>query len=395
MAGVLDGVRVIDLGRYIAGPMCSSMLGDLGADVIRIERVGGGEDRATLPLGEGVDAGAPYLAFNRNKRGVTLNPGSPEGREVLKRLIATGDIVVVNLPFSAIQKLGLDYESLKAIKPDIILVHTSAFGTDGPYIDRVGFDGVGQAMSGSVYMAGDPDAPRRAGVSWVDVTTAMFNAYGALAALMHKRATGQGQKVETNLFRSALNQTNATLIEQAVIQKNRVPTGNRAQGAGPGDIHRTRDGFVLIQVVSDALFARWARLMGEEERWLCDPRFSSDDARGENNLILSARTAEWAATRTTDEVIEAMAQAKIPAGPVLTPQQVLDDAHVHGANLFRQMAYPGLPMPAPIVEPGARFSGFELEKRRPPTVGEHTDEVLAELGYTAADIAGLRERGVV
>jgi crotonobetainyl-CoA:carnitine CoA-transferase CaiB-like acyl-CoA transferase len=395
MAGVLDGVRVVDLGRYIAGPMCSTLLGDLGADVIRIERPGGGEDRATLPLAEGMDAGAPYLAFNRNKRGITLEIGSPDGREVLRKLIATADIVVVNLPFATIKHLHLDYDSLKAIRDDIILVHTSAFGTDGPYSDRVGFDGVGQAMSGSVYMAGDPDHPRRAGVSWVDVTTAMFNAYGALAALMHRHATGEGQKVETNLFRSALNQTNSTLIEQAVIEKNRIPTGNRAQGAGPGDIHRTKDGWVLIQVVSDALFARWARLMGDEDEWLNDARFKTDNDRGENNHILSARTAEWTATRTTAEVIETLAKAKIPAGPVLTPQQVLDDPHVHGAHLFREMDYPGLPRPAPIVEPGARFSAFELEKRRPPTVGEHTDEVLGELGYSVSDIAALREKGVV
>lgn len=392
---VLDGVRVVDLGRYIAGPMCSALLGDLGADVIRIERPAGGEDRATLPMGEGVDGGAAYLTFNRNKRGMTLEIGSSEGRKVLKKLIATADIVVINLPFETIVKLGLDYPSLTAIKADIILVHTSAFGVDGPYMGRVGFDGVGQAMSGSVYMAGDPDLPRRAGVAWVDVTTAMFNAYGALAAIMHKRATGQGQKVETNLLRSALNQTNSMIIEQAVIEKNRVPTGNMAQGAGPGDIHQTKDGWVLIQVVSDALFARWARLMGDEYQWLSDPRFADDDSRGVNNAVLSGRTAKWAAERTTAEVIDALAKAKIPAGPVLTPQQVLDDEHVRAANLYRPVDYPGLPRPAPIVEPGARFSGFDLAQRRPPTVGEHTDEVLGEIGYCAADIAALRDQGVI
>ncbi|HET9159141.1 MAG TPA: CoA transferase [Caulobacteraceae bacterium] len=393
--GVLEGIRVVDLGRYIAGPMCSALLGDLGADVIRIERPGGGEDRATLPLGEGVEGGASYLAFNRNKRGMTLDIGSPDGRQILKKLIATADIVVVNLPFPTIQGLGLDYETLVTVKPDIILVHTSAFGTDGPYIDRVGFDGVGQAMSGSVYMAGVPDQPQRAGVAWVDVTTAMFNAYGALAALMHRRATGRGQKVETNLFRSALNQTNATVIEQAVIEKNRVPTGNMAQGSGPGDIHRTKDGWVLIQVVSDALFRRWAKLMGEEERWMSDPRFATDEDRGVNTAILSERTARWAASLTTAEVIESLAKAKIPAGPVYSPQQVLDDAHVAAANLYREIDYPGLPRPAPIVEPGARFSAFELAKERPPTVGEHTDQVLAEIGYSPEQIAALREKRVI
>lgn len=395
MPGPLTGVRVVDLGRYIAGPLCSSLLGDLGADVIRIERVGGGEDRAVLALEETSDSGAGYLTQNRNKRGITLNPGSPQGREVLKRLIATADVVVVNLPLFAIQQLGLDYETLKTVKQDIILVHTSAFGTEGPYIDRIGFDGVGAAMSSAIHMSGDPDLPRKAHNPWVDVTTALFNAYGVLAALMHRAATGEGQKVETNLLRSALNQTNATIIEQAVIQKNRIPSGNRAQGAGPGDIHRTKDGWVLIQVVSDALFARWARLMGEEEKWLSDPRFKTDVLRGDHNHLLSERTSAWMAERTTAEAIAALAEAKIPAGPVLSAQQVLDDPHVQAANLYRWMEYPGLSKPAPIVEPGARFSGFELEKRRPPTVGEHTDEVLSELGYSVAEMEALRNMRVI
>lgn len=395
MSGPLTGVRVVDLGRYIAGPLCSSLLGDLGADVIRIERVGGGEDRAVLELAEGANSGAGYLAQNRNKRGVTLNPSSPEGRKVLKRLIATADVVVVNLPLFAIKSLGLDYESLKAIKADIILVHTSAFGTEGPYIDRVGFDGVGAAMSSAIHMSGDPDMPRKAANPWVDVTTALFNAYGVLAALMHRAATGEGQKIETNLLRSALNQTNATIIEQAVIQKNRIPTGNRAQGAGPGDVHRTKDGWVLIQVVSDALFARWARLMGDEDKWLSDPRFKTDVLRGDHNELLSTRTSEWMATRTTAEAIAALAEAKIPAGPILSAQQVLEDPHIQAAGLYRLMDYPGLAKPAPIVEPGARFSGFELEKRRPPTVGEHTEEVLTEIGYGPAEITALRQGGVI
>jgi len=393
--GVLTGVRVVDLGRYIAGPLCSSLLGDLGADVIRIERPGGGEDRDTLPLAEDCDAGAPYLSVNRNKRGMTLEIGSPDGRAILRKLIATADIVVVNLPFPTLKNLGLDYDSLKVIKEDIILVHTSAFGTDGPYAEWVGFDGVGQVMSGSAYMAGDEaGGPRRAGVAWVDVTTAMFNAYGALAAIMHKRATGEGQRIETNLFRSALNQTNATIIEQAVIEKNRVPTGNRAQGAGPGDIHPTKDGWVLTQVIGDVLFGRWARMMGDEAL-LSDPRFATDDLRGRNNHELSERMNAWTAERTTAEVMDLLSKAKIPAGPVYTPQQVLDDEHVAAANLYRQMDYPGLPRPAPIVEQGARFSSIPLGTGRPPTVGEHTDQVLAEIGLSVTDIAGLRDKGVI
>ena len=392
--GVLDGIRVLDFGRYIAGPLCSSLLGDLGAEVIRIERVGGGEDRLTAPLSDDTDSGAGFHAFNRNKKGLTLDPGSPEGREIVKKLVATADIVVVNMPFDAIEKIGLDYDSLKAIKPDIILIHTSAFGVEGPYKDRVGFDGIGQAMNGATYISGDERGPRRTSAPYVDVTTAMFNAYGALAALRHRDQTGEGQKVETNLLRSALQLTNATLIEQQLMEANRFASGNRMQGAGPSDIHKTKDGWVLIQVVSEGLFRRWARLVGAEDL-IGDPRFVTDELRGRHNDILSARTDAWISRLTTTEALEALGAAKIPAGPVLSPQETLDDPHINAAKYFYPREYPGLPEPAPIIEPGARFSKTPSLRGRPPTVGEHTDEILSGLGYSATQITGLHEKGVV
>jgi crotonobetainyl-CoA:carnitine CoA-transferase CaiB-like acyl-CoA transferase len=356
--------------------------------------VGGGEDRLINPLSETTDAGASYLAYNRNKKGLTLDPASGPGREIMQRLVRTADIVVVNMPLDAIERLGLDYTSLKALKADIILIHTSAFGTDGPYIERVGFDGVGQAMSGSVYMSGKPDEPARSVAPWVDVSTALFNAYGALAAVMHRRATGEGQKVETNLLRSSLNLTNGMIIEQALLGPNRIPTGNRAQTSGPADIHRTKDGFVLLQVVGHTLFKRWCRLVGAED-WIDDPRFATDEMRGDNATLLSAKSQAWLDTRTTAEALADLAKAKIPAGPVLKPQAVLDDAHIQAAGLYRPMAYPGVEQPAPVVEPGARFSGFELACNRPPTTGEHTDEILTELGYSEAEIAEFRLGGIV
>ncbi len=395
MTGVLEGVRVLDLGRYIAGPLCGAMLGDLGAEVIRIERVGGGEDRAQYPLGETSDAGAAFLAFNRNKKSLTLDPGSEKGREVMKRLVETADIVLVNMPLPAIQKIGLDYESLRVIKDDIILLHTSAFGNDGPYAERVGFDGIGQVMSGTVALSGHPGDPMKSVVCWVDVSTAMFNAYGALAAILHKRQTGEGQKVETNLLRSALNLSNVQIIEEAVIDKNRQATGNRMQEGGPGDLHKTRDGWVMIQVAGDSLFRRWAKLMGEEEKWTSDPRFASEMLRGDNNAILSERTAAFTKDLTTEEALAAFAAAKVPAGPMLNPRQVLDDPHVQAVNMYHPTDYPGLARPAPMAEPGARFSGFDVARNRPPTCGEHTDEILGGLGYSSTEIDALRQEGVI
>jgi crotonobetainyl-CoA:carnitine CoA-transferase CaiB-like acyl-CoA transferase len=392
MAGVLDGVRVLDMGRYIAGPLCSALLADHGAEVIRVERIGGGEDRTQFPTGD--DSGGNFLACNRNKLGMTLNPSSPEGREVMKRLIASVEILVVNLPLEALVSMGLDYDSLKAVRADIILVQTSAYGNDGPYAERVGFDGVGQAMCGSTYLSGFPDQPMKSAVPWVDCVTALYNAFGAVAALLHKRATGQGQKVETNLLRSAMSVANGVLVEQAVTGIDRIAVGNRSLAGGPGDLVRTKDGWILLQVVSDTLYGRWARLMGED-MWLTDPRFASDGLRAENGEALSDRTRRWAAERTTDQALAELAAAKVPAGPMLSPQQALEDPHVRATGMVREIAYPGIAKPVPYVESGARLNGDRAPLRRPPTPGEHTNAILGQLGYSETEIVALRAAGAV
>ena len=263
MGGVLEGVRVLDFGRYIAGPYCATLLAEFGAEVIRVEKRDGSEDRFVAPVGEGGE-GALFLQVNRNKKCITLDPMKPEGQEVMRRLVATADVVVANLPPQTLRAMKLDYDSLKAIKPDIILTTATAFGGPGPWSDRVGFDGVGQVMSGAVYMTGKGDPPYRAAVNWVDFGTALHCAFGTLAALIERGKSGRGQIVEGALLATALTFTNATLIEQAVISANRVPTGNLGQTAAPADIYRTKDGWVLCQVTGHPLFIRWARLMGED-----------------------------------------------------------------------------------------------------------------------------------
>src|SRR5947209_2729227 len=215
MSGVLDGVRVLDFGRYIAGPYCAALLADLGADVIRVERRGGGEDRWVAPVGED-GVGAMYLVMNRNKRAMTLDPSAPKGREIVGKLVATADVVVANLPPEVLRNLALDLESLRRVKPDIILTTVTAFGAGGPWSHKHGFDGIGQAMCGSAYLTGTPEQPLRAAVAWVDCGTASLAAFGTLAALMAREKTGRGQKVEGALLRTALAFNNATLVEQQV-----------------------------------------------------------------------------------------------------------------------------------------------------------------------------------
>src|SRR6201994_4432304 len=228
MAGVLDGIRVLDFGRYIAGPFCAALLGDLGAEVIRIERPGGGEDRGMIPVGAGADGGgALFLAMNRNKRGMTLDPASPKGREIVKKLVATADVVVANLPPSVLRSLALDLDSLRQVKPDIILTTATGFGAGGPLSPKHGFDGIGQAMGGAIYLSGPPEQPIMLKMSWVDFGTASLSAFGTMAALMERGKTGQGQKVEGALLRTAIAFGNSTLIEQALTGVNRVATVNR------------------------------------------------------------------------------------------------------------------------------------------------------------------------
>ncbi len=397
MTALLAGIRVLDFGRYIAGPYCAAMLAEYGADVIRIEKRDGSEDRFPAQVGGGV--GALFLQMNRNKRSMTLDPATPDGRAIVARLVQTADVVIANLPDAALRAIGLDDETLRGHRSDLIVVTNTAFGTSGPMSHQVGFDGVGQAMSGAVYMTGQPDEPYRAAVNWVDFGTALHCAFGTLAALMHRARTGEGQKVTGALLATALAVNNAALIEQAVAKPDRVPTGNRGQIAAPADIYRARDGFVLVSVVGQPLFKRWVRLMEREAGdpdWLADPRFATDDSRGLHGELISARLQRWCAVRDQAEALRILGDAMIPCAPVLSPQQALDHPQTQALGILQDTDYPGLPRPAPIAAVPLWMSATApVERRRPPTLGEHTDDILAELGYDAAGIADLRARAIV
>ena len=394
MTQVLQGIRVLDFGRYIAGPFCAALLADLGAEVIRIEKVDGSEDRYLSPVTAQGD-GATLMQMARNKLGMTLNPMKPEGREIVQKLVATADVVVANLPPDTLAAMGLDYASLKAIKPDIILTMISAFGTGGPYANRVGFDGLGQAMSGAMYLSGTADQPVKSYAPFIDFGTASLCAFGTMAALYERQKTGQGQIVEGALLNTALTMMNSTLIEESMIDRDRVATLNRSQTSAPADTFKTSDGWVLVQSVGGPLFKRWADLMGESH-WLEDPRFATDISRGDHGHLISERLARWCADKTSAEVLAAMEEARLPAGPVMSPRQVLEDIHIVTKGLLKATEYPGAERPAPVMQTPVELSATPgAIRQRAPTLGEHTDQIMLSLGYSQAQIKTLREKRVI
>ena len=393
--GVLAGIRVLDFGRFIAGPFCGALLADHGADVIRIDKVGGSEDRFILPLADSGEGGL-YMQVNRGKRSLTLDAAQRAGREITRQLIARSDIVIANMPGATLQAMGLDFASVAAANPRAILVATNAFGASGPYAHRLGFDGLGQSLSGAVYMTGDPGAPRRAAVNWVDFGTAISAAFGTLLALMARERTGRGQEVSGSLMATALTFANAVLIEQSVNKPDRVPQGNLGYGSAPADLFPCADGqWLIVQAVGQPLWQRFCRMLDAPE-WIDDPRFADDTERGKHAAAVSERLARWCAARPRADAIAAFEAVRIPAGPVHSPQQALDDVHVRASGILREIAFPGAPLPAPVADTPVRLSETPGAIRgRAPLLGEHTEAILAEIGYSKADVARLRKTGVV
>ncbi len=388
----LQGLRVLDLGRFIAGPYCATLLGDLGADVIRIERPGGGEDRFVVPVTPSGEGGS-FLQLARNKRSICLDLASSEGRRALDVLVRRADVIVANLPAAELARLGLDYASVRDVNPRAILTTMSAYGDSGPNAGKTGFDGIGQVMSGAAWLSGKPGEPARWAATYVDYGTALGCAFGTLAALMSRQQTGLGQHVTGSLLNTALTFFNSNLMEARFRGQDRVPSGSRGQQLAPCDIFTTRDGHVLIQVLGMAQFRKLAALVGEP-RWPDDPRFQTDQDRGVHGELINAGVAAWCASRDTAGALQQLVAARIPAEQVLSPLQVFGHPHIEAGDFFRDMHFAGATVP--VVSPQVGLSATPATYRSDaPAVGQHTVEVLREIGFSEEDITAMcaRESG--
>ena len=394
MPGPLEGIRVIDFGRFIAGPYCAMLLGDMGAEVIRVDRRGGSEDRFLGPICESGEGGM-FLSINRNKRGLTLDPGKPGADEVIRRLVSGADIVVANLPLQVLRKMKVDYESLCAVKPDIILVMPSTFGPDGPYSERHGFDTIAQAMSGAMSLTGFPDTPTRALVPFEDYGTALHGAFGAMAALYHRRNTGEGQFVDVSLLATGVTFMQPFLAELAVTGRARQQWGNRGFWSAPSDCYRTKDGWLIVAVVGGSMFRRWARLVGREDL-TGDPDLQTDLDRADNSDKIDEVMVPWCAERTNTQAVEELREARIPAGPMFELWEVLEDPHIQARELLKRVPFPGMSDDPPLANTPVRLSKSPGGIRgSAPQVGEHTEEILGELGFSPDEVAELKRAEVV
>lgn len=393
MFDVLKDVRVLDFGKFVAAPSATWLLSNMGAKVIKVEPVDGSPDREPFRISERLD-GAGFLQLHSNKQSLCLDHTSPQGRALLEKLVRRSDVVVCGAPASTLTRQGIDYAALSALNPQLIYLNVSAFTSLGPRGNEVGFDGIGQVMSGSTYMSGFGEQPTRSFTSWVDVATGIYSAFAIACALVDRIRSGKGHCLETSLMMSGYAAMSWLLVEQAATGRNRTRSGNRAQSSGPSDIFRTRDGWIVVQVVGDGMFAKVARLVGHAE-WIDDPRFRTDNDRADNGAVLSEGVGAWCAPLTTAEALARLREARVPGAHVNSLQEALEEPQVAALGLTQTVRHPGhdalLLLKAPVLVDGALA---EL-RSRPPLAGEHTAQILGELGYSPQEVAALAAGGVV
>jgi crotonobetainyl-CoA:carnitine CoA-transferase CaiB-like acyl-CoA transferase len=394
MNGPLDGIRVLELCQVMAGPTCGMLLADLGADVVKVEKLPGGDDTRSYDKPQVNGESAAFLAMNRNKRSIALDLKRPDGQAVLKRMVADADVLVENFRKGTMEKFGLGYDVLRAVNPRLVYCAITGYGRSGPYADKGGFDLIAQGISGLMSITGEPgQEPVKCGPPVCDINAGMLGALGIVAAYVHRLRSGEGQMVDTSLLEAGIHTTfwhSAIFLATGVSPE---PAGSAHVLSAPYQAFRTRDGWVTIGGANPANWERLARMM-ELPELLDDPRFRTNSDRMHNRAalveILSGKTRE----RTTRELVAALDAAGIPAGPVNRIGEMLADPHVLAREMLVETDHP-VAGPTKALGVPVKLSRTPGSVRRPaPVLGQHTREVLREAGYRDVEIDALVESGV-
>lgn len=393
-AGALAGLRVIELGQLLAGPFCGQLLGDMGADVIKVESPGAGDPMRVW--GQGAEK-VQWEVIGRNKRSVTANLRVPEGQDLVRRLVADADLLIENFKPGTLEKWGLAPDALLQANPRLIVARMSGYGQYGPYSDRAGFGGIGEAMGGWRYIVGDPDRPpARMGVSIGDTLCATYGCMGVLAALHHREKTGLGQVIDTALYEAVLQVMEGLVPEYDYNGIIRERSGSILPGIAPSNVYSCKDGPFMIGANNDAIFARLAKAMGEPGL-AQDERYATHLARGMHQQELDERINAWTAALTVDEVDALMVAHSIPAGRVYTAPDMLDDPHFQAREAIVAVET----QTRGTVRMQGTFPKFSrtpssIRRPAPATPGQHNDEVYGELlGLEQDQLEDLAARGVI
>lgn len=399
MPGALDGIRVIEIGQLIAGPFCGQLMGDMGAEIIKVEPPaidgkGGGDPMRNWGRG---DDKLWWEVVSRNKKAVSANLRVPAGQELVRKLAATADVLIENFKPGTIEKWGLGPDVLHAINPRLIIVRVSGYGQTGPYSERAGFGGIGEAMGGWRYFVGDPDrAPSRMGVSIGDTLAATYGCMGALAALHAREKTGVGQVVDSALYEAVLQVMESVVPEYHWSGYIRERSGSVLPGIAPSNVYKCKDGDYLIGANQDAVWARLAEAMGQPEL-ATDPRYVDHVARGKHQAELDERIEAWTKTLTVAEVEALMIGHSIPAGKMYRAPEMLADPHFAAREAIIDVEterWGTLKMQN--VFPKLSGTPSSVRSAAPSQIGQHNGEVYGELlGMGAAELAALQTEGVI
>ncbi len=397
--GPLHGLTVFDLTRVLAGPTCVQMLGDLGADVIKIEKPGAGDDTRGFapPFMPGTQESAYFVGVNRNKRSVTLDIAKPEGQALALQLIGQCDILVENFKVGALAKYGLGFEQLHERFPGLIYCSITGFGQTGPYAPRPGYDALVQAMGGVMSLTGEPSGyPQKVGIPVADLFAGLYGCIGVLAALRHREATGQGQQIDIGMLDTHVAWLANQGMNYLATGENPPRLGNQHPNIVPYQVFPTEDGFVVLSVGNDPTFKRFCDAFGLQYL-LEDARFATNAARVSNRQLVTDTLTPVMQQHPTAWWVDQLEALKIGCGPINTLAQVFADPQVQARGVVVDMPHAASPDGVKVIANPVRLSGTPVSYRiPPPTLGEHTDDVLrARLGLDDAALASLRAAGVI